>query len=71
NGCVNGGGQPFTLYPDKVVPLRTAGIYAHDAELKVRAPQDNPALANIYAKYLGEPNSETCHHLLHTHYVKR
>ncbi len=71
NGCVNGGGQPFTLYPDKVVPMRTAGIYAHDAELKVRAPQDNPALARIYDQYLGQPNSEVCHRLLHTHYTER
>ena len=71
NGCVNGGGQPATLYTDKVVPLRTKGTYAHDAELAVQAPQDNKPLADIYAKYLGEPNSEVCHHLLHTHYTKR
>lgn len=71
NGCVNGGGQPFTLYPDKIVPMRAAGIYAHDGELSVRAPQDNPAITEIYNKYLGEPNSEKCHHLLHTHYIKR
>lgn len=71
NGCVNGGGQPATLYPDKVVPMRTKGIYAHDAELKVQAPQDNKPLAQLYAQYLGAPNSETCHRLLHTHYHPR
>lgn len=71
NGCVNGGGQPFTLYPDKVIPARTAGIYAHDEELDVQKPQDNKPLADIYAKYLIAPNSKTAHHLLHTHYTKR
>ncbi len=72
NGCVNGAGQPFTLRPDVVVPARTAGIYAHDAELDVQKPQDNKPLADLYSMILGgKPNSHEAHELLHTTYHPR
>ena len=72
NGCVNGGGQPFTLRPDVVIPMRTAGIYSHDSELSVQKPQDNKTLMAIYDEFLGgKPNSHEAHELLHTTYHPR
>lgn len=71
NGCINGGGQPYTLRPDVVIPARINGIYKHDASLPIQTPQDNKSLAEMYEKYIGEIGGETAHKLLHTHYVKR
>ena len=71
-GCVNGAGQPFTLQPDKVIPMRTSGLYGHDSSLKVRAAQDNEQVAAIYKQYLEDtPNGHEAHRLLHTHYHAR
>ncbi|MCL2326363.1 MAG: [FeFe] hydrogenase, group A [Proteobacteria bacterium] len=71
NGCVNGGGQPFTIRPDLVIPARTAGVYARDEQLEVREPQDNQALSDVYKKYIGEVGGHEAHELLHTHYCER
>ncbi len=72
NGCVNGGGQPFTLCPDVTVPARTAGIYKHDAELEVRTPCANDEVDGIY-KMIGSTGigDHVAHELLHTHYHAR
>ena len=71
-GCVNGAGQPHTLQPDKVIPMRTSGLYGHDANLKIRAAQDNEQVAAIYKQYLEDtPNGHEAHRLLHTHYAPR
>lgn len=71
NGCINGGGQPYTLRPDVVIPARINGIYKHDESLSVQTPQDNTALTDIYEKYIGEVGGKEAHKMLHTHYVKR
>ncbi len=72
NGCINGGGQPFTLRPDVVVPARAAGLYAHDAELDHRTPSDDQPLKDLYDLVLGgKPNSHEAHELLHTTYHPR
>ena len=71
-GCVNGAGQPHMLMPDKIVPMRTSGLYGHDANLKLRAAQDNDQVAAIYKQYLEDtPNGHEAHRLLHTHYHPR
>lgn len=69
-GCVGGGGQPFgsTLGTRAV---RGGGLYEEDRSLPQRRSHHNPAVARLYKTFLGAPNSEKAHHLLHTRYAPR
>lgn len=69
-GCVGGGGQPFGC--DLVDRgIRAQGLYTEDTDLPLRYSHENPMVAKIYADYLGKPNSELAHKLLHTNYFER
>ncbi|MEZ0536106.1 NADH-dependent [FeFe] hydrogenase, group A6 [Caldicellulosiruptoraceae bacterium PP1] len=74
-GCITGGGQPIVHSKIKekinVAKERAKAIYDEDRSLKIRKSHENPAVKKIYEDYLGSPNSEKAHHILHTHYVKR
>ncbi|MGI6200839.1 MAG: NADH-dependent [FeFe] hydrogenase, group A6 [Christensenellales bacterium] len=74
-GCVNGGGQPIVSSRVKmgvdVRVERAKALYAEDAGKALRKSHENPSIQKLYADYLGEPNSEKAHHLLHTHYQPR
>jgi len=74
-GCVNGGGQPYQPAAVRMnVDLRTvraAVLYNDDANCDLRKSQDNLAVQKLYDEFLGKPNSEVAHHVLHTHYIKR
>ncbi len=74
-GCVNGGGQPIVNASTRmdVDPrvARAAGLYAEDADKKIRKSHENPEIKAVYADYLGKPGSHKAHELLHTTYVKR
>jgi NADH-quinone oxidoreductase subunit G len=69
-GCISGGGQPYGS-TDEVRAKRTAGIYKDDKASAIRQSHENPSVQAIYKDYLGKPNSEKAHHLLHTHYTAR
>ncbi len=69
-GCIGGGGQP-TGATDEVRAKRTAGIYTDDERSVIRMSHLNPQVQALYKDYLGAPNSEKAHHLLHTKYSKR
>jgi NADH-quinone oxidoreductase subunit G len=69
-GCIGGGGQPYGIN-DEVRRLRSAGLYEDDRDRKLRCSHDNPEIQRIYTDYLGEPNSERSHELLHTTYKTR
>ena len=69
-GCIGGGGQPYGA-TDAIRAKRIAGIYKDDAQSEVRCSHENPEITAIYEKFLGEPNSELAHKLLHTHYTPR
>ncbi len=74
-GCVNGGGQPYVHDEIRntmdLKTLRAQALYDSDTDNSLRRSDDNPVVQMLYKDYFGEPNSEKCHHLLHTHYVKR
>ncbi len=74
-GCVNGGGQPIrSAYERNNIDIkakRAKALYDKDSQMKLRKSLDNPALKQIYKEFLGEPNSDIAHHVLHTHYVPR
>ena len=74
-GCVNGGGQPqvhadIRNYED-VKAARAKALYDNDAAKSIRKSHENPSIKKLYEEFLGEPGSESAHHILHTSYVKR
>lgn len=66
-GCIGGGGQPYPV-DTEVREARIDSIYNADAHMKYRKSHENPALKEFYSSWMGEPNGEKAHHLLHTHY---
>ena len=69
-GCVGGGGQPYGT-TEEVVRERIHSIYSIDRLTRIRKSHDNAAVSNLYSQYLGEPNGEMAHKLLHTHYTNK
>jgi iron only hydrogenase large subunit-like protein len=69
-GCIGGGGQPrFT--DNQVREARIKAIYREDEAKALRVSSDNSQVARLYDEFLGRPNSEKSHELLHTHYTAR
>ena len=69
-GCVGGGGQPKGNDLGKRV-VRGAGLYEDDKKCKLRRSHENPEVKKMYDSYLGKPNGELAHKLLHTKHYKR
>jgi iron-only hydrogenase group A len=69
-GCIGGGGQPHGA-TDEIRAKRTAGIYSDDEKSTLRSSHENPEITKVYENFLGAPNSEKSHKLLHRHYTVR
>lgn len=69
-GCIVGGGQPRSHDP-LIKEKRMQAIFSEDESKTLRKSHENPDLIALYDTYLGKPNSEVAHRLLHTHYVPR
>jgi iron-only hydrogenase group A len=69
-GCLGGGGQPYPRNKE-ILEARLKGIYEEDRRLPIRKSHENPAVDDLYQKFLGTPNSHLSHELLHTHYIPR
>jgi NADH:ubiquinone oxidoreductase subunit E len=69
-GCINGSGNPAPLLKSDT-EQRLDVLYRLDQESPIRTSQDNPSVQDIYTNWLGEPDSETSHHALHTTYKRR
>ena len=67
-GCIGGGGQPLHHGNSEILKKRAAALYREDAGKPIRKSHENPAIVELYEKFLGSPMSEKAHHLLHTHY---
>ncbi len=70
-GCIGGGGQPLHHGDSSILKARAMAIYEEDKNKPIRVSHENPYIIQLYKEYLGEPNSEKAHHLLHTHYFDR
>lgn len=74
-GCITGGGQPIKNAKIQenvdVHKKRAEAIYSIDEKSVIRKSHENPVLKQIYKEFLGEPNGELAHKLLHTHYSKK
>lgn len=69
-GCLGGGGQPIPTNPE-IRDKRAAAIYGEDEGLPIRKSHENPEVKQIYEDFLGSPNGQKSHALLHTHYTER
>ncbi len=69
-GCIGGGGQPIPT-TQEIKEKRMSAVYSADQLSVIRKSHDNPAIQELYKRFLGEPLGEKSHHLLHTHYTKR
>ena len=71
-GCVMGGGQPikatFVKHHDDVAKGRATVLYSADKAVSNRRSHKNTSVNEIYKNFLGEPNGEKAHELLHTTY---
>ena len=70
-GCIGGGGQPLHHGDSSIIKARAAAIYAEDKRKPLRKSHENPFIIKLYEEFLGKPNSELAHHLLHTHYFDK
>jgi NADP-reducing hydrogenase subunit HndD len=70
-GCIGGGGQPLHHGDSSILKARAKAIYDEDKNKPIRVSHKNPYIIQLYEEFLGEPNSEKAHHLLHTHYFDR
>jgi len=70
-GCIGGGGQPIPTSP-AIRQARAKAIYAEDQAYEIRKSHDNPAVVELYTKFLTDgPVGPTAHKLLHTTYTAR
>jgi len=65
-GCVGGGGQPIKGDDVELYGVRGQRLYDLDKNNPMRFSHENPQVQKLYEEYLGKPNSELAHHLLHT-----
>ncbi len=74
-GCIMGGGQPIRTAYEKatldIPSLRAKALYKADEKATYRISCDNKSVKKLYKEFLGKPNSEKAHKLLHTHYNKQ
>lgn len=70
-GCIGGGGQPLHHGNSEILKARAAAIYNEDRNKPLRKSHENPFIKKLYDEFLGEPNSEKAHHLLHTRYFDK
>ena len=69
-GCVGGAGQPVSSIPN-ARNRRAQGLYEADRMVELHKSQENPMVAECYAKTIGEIGGHKAHDLLHTHYGSR
>jgi NADP-reducing hydrogenase subunit HndD len=70
-GCIGGGGQPLHHGNSEIIKARASAIYREDKKKPLRKSHENPFIIKLYKEFLGKPNSEKAHHLLHTHYFDK
>jgi len=70
-GCINGGGQPYSKEQYSLIEKRMNALYSEDVNKVIRKSHENPEIIKLYNEFLGKPNGEKSHHLLHTHYINR
>jgi ferredoxin hydrogenase gamma subunit len=69
---MGGGGQPrIKKSYQSFWHERQQAIYQIDERCTIRQSHNNPLIQMVYTEFLGEPNGERSHELLHTSYRDR
>lgn len=71
SGCIDGGGQPYIYGNTDILKKRSQALRKEDKEKTLRKSHENPYIKKLYEEFLGTPNSEKAHKLLHTTFTKR
>ena len=71
SGCIDGGGQPYIYGNTDILKKRSQALRKEDKEKDLRKSHENPYIKKLYEEFLGTPNSEKAHKLLHTTFTKR
>jgi iron-only hydrogenase group A len=69
-GCIAGGGQP-KLKKRSLAKKRAEAIYEIDRQTTKATCNDNTEIKELYTKFLGKPNGDLAHKLLHTSYQQQ
>ena len=69
-GCLGGGGQPVPTNLT-IRSKRMDAVYREDEKMSYRKSHENPEVMALYEEFLGKPNGEVSHKLLHTYYTER
>ena len=71
-GCIDGGGTARikNSYLSHAA-ARAKTVYQIDRARVYRQSHENPDVIRLYDEFLGKPNSELAHHLLHTYFTDR
>ena len=70
-GCLGGGGQPSPTSP-AIRAARAKALYSEDHACAVRKSHENPAIVQLYERFLTDgPCGHRSHALLHTSYTPR
>jgi iron only hydrogenase large subunit-like protein len=69
-GCSNGGGQPYTS-DEKVLRLRSKGIYDLDNQSNLHAAHLDPSILLLYESFLKEPGGAINKKIFYTTFEKR
>ena len=69
-GCVGGGGQPRCINGDQQLITRERSKILYESELKLnnKKAHNNPAVKDVYQKFIGEVGGKKAHKLLHRRY---
>ncbi|MFH0757400.1 MAG: [Fe-Fe] hydrogenase large subunit C-terminal domain-containing protein [Bacteroidota bacterium] len=70
DGCTNGGGQPIPVNK-QILRARSRAIHHMDNNATIQGAHNNPAVAQIYHEFLGEPGSQAGREHLYTTFTKR
>lgn len=70
-GCIGGGGQPYHHGDVSILKKRQKALYSEDSSKTIRKSHENPFIISLYKNFLGAPNSNLAHLLLHTHYFDK
>ncbi|MDO9154602.1 MAG: NADH-dependent [FeFe] hydrogenase, group A6 [Paludibacter sp.] len=70
-GCIGGGGQPYHRGNVEILKKRQLALYSEDKSKAIRKSHENPFIISLYKNFLGAPNSNLAHLLLHTHYFDK
>ena len=69
NGCINGGGQKIGT-DEKNLKARMKALYDVDDEEMVKVAHKNPAISDLFDKFLSGPNSPRNREVLHSNHLK-